>query len=94
MPATPAAPTGSTQTTDKPKVNPDETNAEKFVRLAELRAGNAIESIRKLSLLGNKSQYEYTDEQVLKIESALTESVKACMSSLRNGKPSQSSFKL
>lgn len=86
--------TTTPKTNDKPKVNPDETPRQKFVRLAQLRTGNSIESIRKLALLGNKSQYEYNDDDLLKIETALTGAVSACMGAMRNGKPSQSSFKL
>lgn len=82
------------QTTTVKATKPDETNAQKFVRLAELRVGNAIESIRKIALLGNKSQYEYTDDQVTAIELALKDNVDTAIKALDTGKPSGSSFKL
>jgi len=78
----------------KQKVDPNETDRQKFIRLAQLRTSNTIESIRKLALLGNKNQYEYSDDDLLKIETALTSAVSACMNAMRNGKPSQSSFTL
>lgn len=84
---------------DKGKLNeetnqPDETNAEKFVRLAELRVGNALESIRKITLLANKSQYGYTEEQIDAIDAALSGAIQSSMTALRTGRPSTSTFKL
>jgi hypothetical protein len=76
------------------KVPENESDSQRFVRLAELRVGNSIESIRKVALLGNKAQYEYTDDQVTTIEGALVNAVTSCVKALRSGKASTSSFRL
>lgn len=44
---------------------------ENFIRLAESRVGRAISSIRIIGNLSNRSNYEYTEEDVKKIISAL-----------------------
>ena len=80
---------------DSPKTpKADETNRQKFVRLAGLRVGNTIEATRKVALLGNKSQYEYGNEDIVKIEQALNEAVEHAITSLRSGRPSSSTFQL
>lgn len=43
---------------------PDETKAEKFIRIGEYRMNKAIDVIGKLEKLSNKASYEYTPEQV------------------------------
>jgi len=50
---------------------------EKFVRLAENRTVNAIKAIRVISKLGNKSAYQYDENDVRKIVAALTKEVDA-----------------
>lgn len=53
---------------------------DRFVRLAEKRVSNSIKDLRLIGNLSNKSHYEFTDNDVRKILSALTrerESVKA-----------------
>lgn len=45
-------------------------------------------------MLGNKAQYEYTDVDVDKIESALKGAIDAAVKSLRAGKPVKSTFTL
>ena len=52
--------------------NRSESNEDKFKRLAERRTNILIEGFRKLGNLSNKRNYEYTDEQIRKIFSALT----------------------
>lgn len=80
---------------DSPKASKaDETDRQRFVRLAGLRVGNAIDATRKIALLGNKSQYEYGDEDIVKIEQALNEAVKHAIIALRSGRPSGSTFQL
>jgi hypothetical protein len=89
------SPQPNTAPATTPKADkPDETPRERFVRIVELRTGNAIESIRKLAPLGNKSQYEYDESDIEKIEGALTAAVKATVGALKTGKPSASTFKL
>jgi hypothetical protein len=46
-------------------------NRDSFVRLANARVNKAIESIRLVGNLSNKSNYEYTDEDAERILDAL-----------------------
>ena len=48
---------------------------EKFVALAENRTINAIKAIRVIGKLGNKSAYDYTEADVLKIVKVLNKEV-------------------
>lgn len=57
-----------------------ETKAQKFARLAPPRVQNAIDKIRLIGNVSNKGQYEYTPEQVAKIQAALDGAVKEAMS--------------
>ena len=57
---------------------------ENFVRLAESRTANAIKAIRVIGKLGNKSAYDFNENDVKKIAAALTreiDALKARMSS-------------
>lgn len=49
----------------------------KFVELAENRTKNAIKSIRVIGKLGNKAAYEYSENDVRKIVSALNKEIEA-----------------
>lgn len=53
----------------------EETRNEKFIRLAENRTNNAINCLRLLGNCANKSNYEYTDEQVEQIFKAIDKAV-------------------
>lgn len=44
-----------------------ETKREKFIRLAEARTNKALEMIRLIGNLSNKSVYDYTDKDLEKI---------------------------
>lgn len=77
---------------DEPKSG--ETPRDRFVRLAELRVMNTLDGIRKIGLLGNKSQYKYDDEDIEKIDAAITRAKDSALSALKTGKPTQSSFSL
>lgn len=48
-----------------------------FVRLAEKRTVNAIKAIRVIGKLGNRSAYDYNDEDVKKIVKALSDEIEA-----------------
>ena len=50
---------------------------QKFVQLAEKRTVNAIRAIRVISKLGNKAHYQYNEQDVKKIVSALGKEVDA-----------------
>lgn len=51
---------------------------EKFVRLATKRVSNALKSIQLIGNLSNRSNYDYTEEDVQKIFRALQEELGAC----------------
>ena len=55
-----------------------ETDREKFVRLANKRVNNAIKAIELIGNLSNRSNYDYTQEDVEKILMALNKELKAC----------------
>jgi hypothetical protein len=55
----------------------EETRAMKFRRLANMRVPVAIKKIRHVSNLAMRSQYEYTEEQAMKIFELLDAEVKA-----------------
>ena len=54
----------------------NETKRERFVRLAEARTNKIIDMIRLLGNCSSKSNYEYTDEDVRKIFSAIEHEMK------------------
>lgn len=51
---------------------------EKFVRLATKRVNNAIKAINLIGNLSNRSNYDYTAEDVAKIFKAIQGGVNAC----------------
>lgn len=55
-----------------------EEDREKFVRLATKRVSNALKSIQLIGNLSNRSNYDYTEEDVQKIFRALQEELGAC----------------
>jgi hypothetical protein len=55
-----------------------ETDREKFVRLANNRVTKAINSIRIIGNLSNRSNYSYTDVDIEKIFKALSNELKTC----------------
>jgi hypothetical protein len=50
----------------------------KFVDLANKRVTKAMDNIRLIGNLANRSNYDYTDEDVTKIFRALNEELSAC----------------
>lgn len=50
---------------------------ERFVALAEARTDKALNAIRLLGNLSNRSNYEYTDHDVIQIVKAIKAEVKA-----------------
>jgi hypothetical protein len=55
-----------------------EEDRAKFVQLAVKRVEKALKDIRLIGNLSNRSNYEYTDEDVAKIFRALQEELTAC----------------
>ena len=58
--------------------------SEKFVSLANKRVNRAIRSLRLISNLSNKNNYEYTEEQARKISRALQKEINSVKSSFAN----------
>lgn len=53
-----------------------ESKREKFVRIAETRTNKIIDMIRLLSNCSNKSNYDYTEEDIKKIFNAIEKETK------------------
>jgi hypothetical protein len=51
---------------------------EKFVELAKKRVSKAMKDIQLIGNLSNRSNYDYTEEDVAKILKALGEEIAAC----------------
>lgn len=51
---------------------------EKFIRLANRRVNKAIKELQLIGNLANKSNYDYTDEDVRQIFQALRAELKRC----------------
>ena len=50
----------------------------KFVELARKRVSRALKDIQLIGNLSNRSNYDYTDEDVAKIMKALSDELSAC----------------
>lgn len=55
-----------------------ENDREKFVGLAQSRVNKALKDIQLIGNLSNRSNYDYTDEDVTKIFRALNDEIAAC----------------
>ena len=67
---------------------------ERFQRLAEQRVNAILDKFRLLGQLSNKSNYEYTDEQVELIFKALQKELNATKAKFRNGTKDRKRFTL
>ena len=56
--------------------NKQETKRDKFVRLAEARTNKALDQIRLIGNLSDRSTYEFTEEDVAKIFNHLDREIK------------------
>lgn len=54
---------------------PTESKSDAFKRIAERRVGNALKDIKLIGSLANTNNYEYSEEQVKKILTALESEV-------------------
>ena len=67
----------------------------KFVALAEVRTAKAMQSIRLIGNLANKSNYEFTDIDVQRITKALEQEIKDLKTRFQSsGTRSRPEFKL
>lgn len=55
-----------------------EKDRQKFVQLASARVSKALKDIQLIGNLSNRSNYDYTDEDITKIFKALNEEISAC----------------
>jgi hypothetical protein len=70
----------------------NELRKEKFKRLATQRTNAVLEKLRLLGNLSNKANYEYSDEEVVKIFSAIESQFRSAKSLFLKG--SKKEFKL
>lgn len=68
----------------------------KFVELANKRVAKALKAIQLIGNLSNRSNYDYTEEDVAKIMKALSDDIAACRKKfdLSLKKNSDSQFRL
>lgn len=71
-----------------------ETRRDKFVRLAEARTNKILDMLRLLGNCSNKSNYEYTDEDVKKIFTALEKEIKNTKNRFSGEESSEERFSL
>ena len=55
-----------------------ERDREKFVELANKRVSKTLHDIQLIGKLSNRSNYEYTDDDVAKMFKALSSELRAC----------------
>jgi len=72
-----------------------EERGDKFVELAERRVKNALNALRLIKNLANKSNYTYTDRDAAKISRTLLREVQSVREAFRSGnKKSSDVFRL
>ena len=69
-----------------------ESKKERFIRVAEKRVQNVLDSIRRLSQCANLRMYEWEDEQLIKIWNAIDKELRNCKESYKTNR--QTHFKL
>lgn len=67
----------------KKVVNMSQQKRDKFVRLAEARVSKAMQAIRLVGNLNNRSAYDYSEDDLKKIVKALTSEVDAMATRFR-----------
>lgn len=72
----------------------DENKRAKFVELAEKRVEKALSAIRVIGNLSNRNNYQYSEEDVKKIMSALTDEVKQVQTRFKETSGRKTGFKL
>ncbi len=66
-----------------------EKKEDRFKRIAEKRVQRVLDSLRSLSQCSNKRMYNWNDEQLDKIWSAIDRELKKCRESFENAKPEE-----
>ena len=57
---------------------------EKFIRLAEARVSKAMQAIRVVGNLSNRTNYDFTDDDIKKISRALNAEIDAMQARFKN----------
>lgn len=60
-----------------------ESKRQRFIRVAEKRVQNAVDSIRKISQCSNRRMYEWDEKQLKTIWDALESELRKCKDSFR-----------
>jgi len=66
-----------------------ETKEERFKRVVQKRVQNVLDSLRRLSQCSNKRMYNWNEEQMKKIWSAIDKELKSCKEDFENTDPEQ-----
>lgn len=69
-----------------------ETKEQRFKRIAEKRVQRVLDSLRSLSQCSNKRMYQWNDEQLKKIWTAIEREMKSCKESFKKSKPDNFKF--
>ena len=69
-----------------------ETKEARFKRIAERRVQRILDSLRSLSQCSNKRMYNWDNEQLKKIWTAVDGAVKSCKESFEKAEPEHFSF--
>lgn len=72
----------------------EESDRQKFVRLATKRVNNALKYIRLISNLSNTSNYRYKDEDIEKIFKILENEIAECRHKFEQKKKVKQTFTL
>lgn len=78
----------------KVNIPANETDAQRFVRLANQRVNVVLAGLKAIGQLGNKNQYESKPEQHKKIKEALEGALSKSMEQLSKGGEAAADFKL
>lgn len=79
------------------EIRPQDTKRDRkyqFEKLANSRVNKTINCIRLIGNLSEKSNYEYTEDQAVKIYNALTAALDKMKSRFENGGEADTGFKL
>lgn len=71
-----------------------ETKSERFVRIAEARTNKIISMIRLLGNCANKGNYEYSEDDIRKIFSAIEGELKTAKGKFMEAESSEKKFTL
>lgn len=71
-----------------------ENKRERFIRIAENRTNRIIDTLRLLANCSNKSNYDYTEEDIKKIFTAIEKEVRNTRSAFSGGESDSERFTL